>query len=205
MKKFFTLISGLAVAMAMNAQSVSVKDINVEAGKTATVNVDVTEATKANGGGMFVILPEGFTFLYDEEEEVYAFDGDVFAKNHSISEKLQSETKLKVAILDTKKNANFKEDEGVLFGFNIVAGADVVAGTYEGTLGTIEFSNGESNKYEDVKFKIVVGDATAINALNADEAGSTIYNVAGTVQNSMKKGVNIVKMNNGQVKKVMVK
>lgn len=209
MKKIFTLISAIAISACTFAQTLSVKDVAIKASATAEVNVDIEGATVANGAGMIVTLPAGFTFVDDEGicyggEDVFYWNSKKKA-GHAISENLQAPNKVKVAIVDTSSNSNFIADSGSLFTFVMAADASVTNGEYEGVISSIEFSTGESKKYEDVKFKIVVGDATAINALNADEAGSTIYNVAGTVQNNMKKGVNIVKMNNGQVKKVMVK
>lgn len=209
MKKIFTLISAIAISACTFAQTLSVKDVAIEASATAEVNVDIEGATVANGAGMIVTLPAGFTFVDDEGicyggEDVFYWNNKKKA-GHAISENLQAPNKVKVAIVDASSNSNFIADSGSLFTFVMAADASVKDGEYEGIISSIEFSTGESKKYDDVKFKIVVGTSDAINAINADEAGSTIYNVAGAVQNGMKKGVNIVKKNNGQVKKVMVK
>ena len=58
-------------------------------------------------------------------------------------------------------------------------------------------------------FRIYVADATAIKAVDADEAiaadASAIYTAAGVRTSSLQKGINIVKMTNGKVQKVLVK
>ena len=51
------------------------------------------------------------------------------------------------------------------------------------------------------------GIATAINTLEALTSGNFegIYNAAGTKLNRMEKGVNIIRMNDGSTRKVMIK
>ena len=46
---------------------------------------------------------------------------------------------------------------------------------------------------------------TAIDNINTSSAATAIYDIQGNRLNSMTKGVNIVKMANGMVKKVIVK
>ena len=48
-------------------------------------------------------------------------------------------------------------------------------------------------------------EATAINAVSETSAPAAIYNANGAQLNSLQKGLNIVKYNNGQVKKIFVK
>lgn len=53
---------------------------------------------------------------------------------------------------------------------------------------------------------IGIGESTGIIALNhADATTAVRYNAAGQKLNGMQKGLNIVKMSNGEVKKVFVK
>jgi hypothetical protein len=51
----------------------------------------------------------------------------------------------------------------------------------------------------------MVGDATSIMDRMADATKQTIYNVGGRVMNSLKKGVNILRGENGAAKKVIKK
>ena len=203
MKKFYSLLAALAVSAVSFAQKISVDDVAIKAGEPAEVSVNVTGATIAKGFGAIVEIPAEVSFVYDADEEVYCYDGDVFAKNHSISDKLQSETTLKLAIVDLKKNAQFKEDEGTMFSFKITTSA--ANGTYAAKIKSIEFSDATNTliKQDDVNFNIVVcDDPTAINGVNANSSVKAVYNAAGAQQNGLQKGINIVKMADGSVKKI---
>ena len=210
MKKIFSTLFVLFAGMTAFAQdaTLTVDDVTLAAGETATVTLNVTNATNYIGAGMYINLPEGFTFVYDDEEELYAIGGDVFAKSHDVADKLQKENVLKF-VITSMKNAAFKNDEGSLVETTITCGADQAAGKYEGTISTIEFSKinkGGLFTLEDVTFNIEVSGADAIKALNANGAQiSEVYSVSGAQQNGLKKGVNIVKYANGEVKKVIVK
>ena len=221
MKKIFSTLLVLFAGMTAFAQdaTVSVKDVTLEPGGQATFTIDVTNAKQYKGAGMYVNLPEGFSFVYYDEEEdedtgeityLYADKGSVFASSHDVTDRLQKDNVLKFVIV-SMKNAAFKEDEGSLAEITITVGDNQAAGKYEGTLSTIEFSKkgkGEGGLFtlEDVAFNIEVGAADAIEALDAEGAQiSEVYSVSGALQKGLQKGVNIVKYANGEVMKVIVK
>ena len=217
MKKIFTLISAIAISACTFAQTFSIENVEVAKGETAKVTISATTPSVMAGLGGVVTLPEDFKFaswiesVFDEDEEEYVDKEVLYSKGErvrgasSIACNLQEVNKIKFAITNTSTNDPFTSKDGSIITLSIQAPATV--GEYVGTYTPDVSVKAGNEKYAggNVEFKINVVDATAINAINAEEAGSTIYNVAGAVQNSMKKGVNIVKMNNGQVKKVMVK
>ena len=131
MKKIFSTLFVLFAGMTAFAQdaTLTVDDVTLAAGETATVTLNVTNATNYIGAGMYINLPEGFTFVYDDEEELYAIGGDVFAKSHDVADKLQKENVLKF-VITSMKNAAFKNDEGSLVETTITCGADQAAGKY---------------------------------------------------------------------------
>lgn len=208
MKKIFSTLFFLLAGMTAFAQSLTVDAVKVVPGTPVDIALNVTDATKFMAAGLYIQLPEGMTFVYDDEEEAYIVGGDVLAKSHSVAEKLQSSTLVKIAITSMKNNA-FKNDEGTLATFKASCGAGVELGKYTGTVKTIEFSNADKSglfTLDDVDFTIEVTDADAIEAINADDANiSEVYSVSGAQQNGLQKGVNIVKYANGEVKKVIVK
>ena len=176
MKKIFTLLFVLFAGMTAFAQDakVTVDDVRIKAGKTALVTINVTNATKYMGCGMYVNLPEGFTFVYDDEEELYAIGGDVFAKSHDVADKLQKENVLKFVITSMKHSA-FKNDEGSLVTFRIKCKDSTPKGVYWGTLSTIEFSKinkGGLFELDDVTFKITVDEG--VNSIYANDATSRV-------------------------------
>ena len=177
MKKIFTLLFVLFAGMTAFAQDakVTVDDVRIKAGGTALVTVNVTNATNYRAVGMLVNLPEGFTFVYDEEEELYCGPGNVWAKTHAASDSLQHENVLKF-IIASMKNAPFKYDKGSLVTFRIKCKNNMSKGVYKGTLSTIEFNkinNGGPFKPSDVTFKItVVGEG--VNSIYANDATSRV-------------------------------
>lgn len=210
MKKFFSTILFLLAGMASYAQEapLSVDDIKIVPDQNSEIVANITGAQNFIGSGLYITLPNGFSFVYDEEEDDYFVGGSVFAKTHSISSNFHADNVAKIAIV-SMKNATFKTDEGTLFSTTIHCPADAKIGDkFQGALQTIEFSktdNGGLFTTEDVTFGIEVTTADAIDAIDADEAVSEVYSVSGAQQNGLQKGVNIVKYANGEVKKVVVK
>ena len=176
MKKIFSLLFVLFAGMTAFAQdaTVSVDGVRIKAGGTAVVTVNVANVSSYCGAGMYVNLPEGFTFVYDEEEELYCVGGDVLAKSHSVADRLQNNNKLRF-VITSPKNATFKYDNGSLVTFTIKCKSNKSDGVYEGKLSTIEFSKPQSavlSVVDDVAFKIIVGDSG--NSICADDATSRV-------------------------------
>lgn len=152
----------------------SINDVTVKQGGEANVAINIVNASQYVATGMFVTLPSpGFSFVYDEEGETYTASGDVFARSHSLSEKLHSENSLKLAILSLK-NDRFAKDEGTLASFDIKVDESVEPGVYVGTISKCEFSRPSENnvlRMVDVKFYIVV-EKGAVNMVIDDKSSS---------------------------------
>ena len=210
MKKIFSTLFFLLAGMTAFAQTLTVDGIKIVPGASSQIEAKITGATQFIAAGMSIEIPESMTFVYDDEEESYIVGGSVFAKSHSVADKLQSSQVIKFAATSMKNDA-FKKDEGTLFTVTINCGAGVDYGNYTGKVKGIEFSNsteagGGLFTMEDIEFNIEVTTADAIEAINAEDANiSEVYSVSGAQQNTLQKGVNIVKYANGEVKKVVVK
>ena len=216
MKKIFSTLFVLFAGMTAFAQepTLSVKDVEIEAGSQATFTIDITNATSLIAAASYIQLPEGMTFAEDEYG-LMLFEGDVIGKTrtgftHSVSPKLHAPNRVKYAILDTAGNRQFKNDEGSLLEVTVEAASDMATGEYTGSLETIELSAYDREvgliKIPDVTFNIKVTNPVGIESLSADKAQiSEVYSVSGAQQNGLQKGINIVKFANGEVKKVIVK
>jgi len=211
MKKIFSTLLILVAGMAAYAQeaTLSVDDMKVVPGKEGEVVINVTGASNYIAAGMYITLPDGFEFVYNDDEESYCVPGDVLAKSHSVADNLQEKNALKFAITSLK-NASFKSDEGTLASAAFKCPEDAQIGSkLEGAIKVIEFSKANGAglfTLDDVTFGIEVTDAVAIESLNANDTNiSEVYSVSGAQQNNLQKGVNIVKYANGEVKKVVVK
>lgn len=90
----------------------------------------------------------------------------------------------------------------------VVADSLVITPAAEGTA-TVTLKVNSNGHVITTDFTVTVTTATAINTAKTDEAGNAkveaIYNVSGAVQGRMVKGINIVRMSDGKVKKVLVK
>jgi len=84
-------------------------------------------------------------------------------------------------------------NEGILLTLNISGNSNV-------TVSNIEFTDATAHAYT-----LGLGDATGINSLSIDTANTEIYTIDGVQTNGLRKGLNVVKMADGQVRKVLVK
>ena len=128
MKKIFSLLFVLFAGMTVFAQNarITVDDVQIEAGKQSLLTIFVKNATKYRGVDMYVQLPEGFTFVYDEVEKHYAHvDDDLLTELPGFGDRLYSDTLLRVAI---NNNSAFAKDEGFLAKIAITCSADMPAG-----------------------------------------------------------------------------
>lgn len=154
----FVLFAGVA-SFAQNAK-ITVDNVQLEAGGQTTITINVTNATKYDAAGMYIELPKGFTFVYDEDEELYVSSGDVFAKSHTLSGNfLNNENNVYRIAVVSLKNAAFAKDNGSLVKATITCGANMAEGEYNARIKNIEFSKVGSGLYtiNDVPFKITVG------------------------------------------------
>ena len=84
-------------------------------------------------------------------------------------------------------------NEGTLLTLDVTGNSNV-------TIGNIEFTDTYAHGYA-----LTLGDATGINSLSIDTANTEIYTIDGVQTNGLRKGLNVVKMADGQVRKVLVK
>jgi hypothetical protein len=207
MKKILSVAFFLLTGVTSFAQSIDVKTVAIEAGGQAKVALDIAGAQNCNAAGMYITLPEGFKFVYDEAAG-YLAGGEVCGTTHQVLSRLQAPRRLKFAAV-SMKNASFQARDGQFAEATIAADADLPAGTYEGAIRGVEFSgtgNSGLATQQDVPFRIVVAPATAIEAIQTDASQiSEVYSTAGAVQSGLQQGVNIVRYKSGEVKKVVVK
>jgi len=207
MKKILSAAFFLLAGMTAFAQSIEVKSVAIEAGGQAKVSLDIAGAQQFNAAGMYITLPDGFQFVSDEAGGVAA-SGEVCGNTHTVLSRLQTPKRLKFAAVSMKNQA-FQAQDGSLVEATIAADADLPAGIYEAAIRGVEFSAADQSglaTLQDVAFNIIVAPATAIEAIQTDDAQiSEVYNASGALQSGLQKGVNIVKYKNGEVKKVVVK
>lgn len=202
--KSFTLAAALLSATNMNAQTVAADNIVMRPGEGAALSISLSDATRFNAAGMYIVLPEGFSFDTIGKGEA-ANAGDTLALG------MQAATILRFALIDTENNAAFTTD-GTLLTATVLCDSTIATGTYTGEVKTIELSAADASAglttLPDVAFTITVTneDPTGISSTEgSDEADAEIYDTTGKRLSATHKGIYIYKYANGNVKKVIIK
>lgn len=179
------------VLKARAAQNVEEK-VYVEAAQNADGTIrlalNLTNGRAYTAMQMDVVLPEGMNIV--------AKTAGQRAENHAIyTGEFDGMTRIVVA---NDHNAELAGNNGAVVYIDI-EGA--------GSLDQIEFQNvlfAETNA-QLTQFTVGAAEATGINAVESDSLMDKVYNMGGRVMNAVKKGINIIKGNDGQTKKVVVK
>lgn len=202
--KSIPLLATMLCSMNTLAQTVSAEDITMQPGNEAKISINLTEATQFNAAGMYIVLPEGFSFDTIEK-------GEAANAEDTLALGLQAATILRFALIDEINNAAFTTD-GTLLETTIVCDSTVKVGTYTAEIKTIELSNANTAKglttMPDLSLTITVVNDPATGMQNVEaveEKVPEIYDTTGKRVSSVHKGVYIYKYQNGNVKKAVLK
>ena len=204
MKRIFTIALALIAVMGVNAQSLSVENINIAAGTTGEVAIKFEAPVDCKALQMTVSLPEGVEIPYNEDDEEYGIEyGDLLHKKYSVDINKKDNT-YKFLVYRNVKEPKFEAKEGTLLILTLSV-ADGLTGVLDASIKDITVNDLDSKPVEgfaDVEFKIGVTEdvVTGINSINAEENDGAAYNLAGQKVGKNYKGI-VVK--NG--KKAIVK
>lgn len=189
-KNFFrstvlALFAMFSTAVMAQDVTVSITDVTIEAGNTATATMSFTgEGVKGFGFYVNAIAENKITFEGCEAIED-AFAGTASAKAGKFNEKKQRTT------------ISVKDDDGEIMipgdflTLTFKAADDVAEGEYEATIADVRpsLSDGTEAKLGDINFKVTVG-ATGIEAIKLIENNAPVYNLNGMLMNgNLQKGV----------------
>lgn len=204
MKRIFTIALALIAVMGVNAQSLSVENINIAAGTTGEVAIKFEAPVDCKALQMTVSLPEGVEIPYNEDDEEYGIEyGDLLHKKYSVDINKKDNT-YKFLVYRNIKEPKFEAKEGTLLILTLSV-AEGLTGVLDASIKDITVNDLDSKPVEgfaDVEFKIGVTEdvVTGINSINAEENDGAAYNLAGQKVGKNYKGI-VVK--NG--KKAIVK
>jgi len=204
MKRIFAIAIALIAVLSVNAQSLSVENINIAAGTTGEVAIKFEAPVDCKALQMTVSLPEGVEIPYNEEDEEYGIEyGDLLHKKYSVDINKKDNT-YKFLVYRNVKEPKFEAKEGTLLILTLSV-AEGVTGALDASIKDITVNDLASKPVEgfaDVEFKIGVTEdvVTGINSINAEENDGAAYNLAGQKVGKNYKGI-VVK--NG--KKAIVK
>ena len=192
-------------AAATNGENyISIEDVKMQPGEIKTIEVMMTnEHDDIRGMQCDIILPEGISFLYDEENEDYVSPSWRIPRKLTLSSEKQDENTLRVAGVCTGSSSIYG-NSGTIFTFKVKANENIMAGVYQIQLSNAELSYGEAISLADRSSVLeILNEANGIATLYSSERTiSEVYDLNGRrVEASMvKKGIFII---NG--KKVLIK
>ena len=108
--KFFAAVVAAMIYGNASAQTITASDVSIEAGGTADVTFTITSESKAALAEFDLVLPDGITIAYDEDNEdyVYAKGADMTNNNHVVNISKKESGAFYVLVYHSKGN-EFKE------------------------------------------------------------------------------------------------
>ena len=144
-----------------------IDDVTMQPGEVKTIEVMMlNERDDIRGMQCDITLPEGISFLYDEDNEDYVTASSRIPKKLALSSEMQNENTLRVAGVCTGSSSIYG-NTGSVFTFKVKADKNIMAGMYEIQLSNVELSYGEA---------IGVADrSSALEILNETDGISTLF------------------------------
>ena len=179
MKKLLFFFAFLAVALGANAQNGSAtldKNLSVKPGETIEMNVNLANTVVVSGFEAKVTLPEGLSFVYDEDYEAYGTPTE--RSEASFSGATLAGNTVTMAFLATNAKSRIAVGEGSIFTMKIKAADDAPIG-----IAKIQFkgiaiaypsgSGGTNESYDDDDYDINIYDLYKVEvAANDAEMGT---------------------------------
>lgn len=193
-----------AVVVDNEANYMSIEDVMMQPGEVKTIEVMMTnEREDIKGVQCDITLPQGISFLYDEDSEDYVSASSRVPKKLTLSSEKQNENTLRVAGVCTGSSSIYG-NSGSVFTFKVKADENIEVGIYEIQLYNVELSYGEAIDVADRSSALeILKGASGITTHTKDECHkSESYDLNGRRidASKAKKGIFIV---NG--KKVVIK
>ena len=193
-----------AAEVEYEANFMSIEDVAMQPGEVKTIEVMMTnEREDIKGVQCDITLPQGISFLYDEESDDYVSATSRVPKKLTLGSEMQDENTLRVAGVCTGSSSIYY-NSGSVFTFKVKADENIKVGIYEIQLTNVELSYGEAIDVADRSSALeILNNASGITTLTTDECSkSVVYDLNGCRidASKAKKGIFIV---NG--KKVYIK
>lgn len=193
------------IVMANNEHNyLCIDDVKMKPGEVKTIEVMmVNERDDIRGMQCDITLPEGISFLYDEDNEDYVTASSRIPKKLALSSAMQNENTLRVAGACTGSSGIYG-NTGSVFTFKVKANENIMAGIYEIKMSNMELSYGESIDVADSSSVLeILNKANGIATLYSNGISNiAVYDLNGRRVNETKtkKGIFII---NG--KKILIK
>lgn len=185
-----------AAAISNGDNFMYIEDVTMLPGEVKTIEVMMSnERDDIKGMQCDITLPQGISFLYDEDAEDYVSATSRIPRKLTLSSEKQNENTLRVAGVCTGSSCIYG-NSGAVFTFNVKANENIKVGMYEVQLSNVELSFGEAIGVPDRTSTLEVLNYTSgINTSKFDgNDNAVIYNLQGQRVNpaSAKNGLFIV-------------
>lgn len=186
------------------ANFLHIEDLEMQPGEVKTIEVMMTnQRDDIRGLQCDITLPDGLSFLYDEDVDDYVTATTRVPRKLALSSEMQAVNTLRVAGVCTGSSCIYGND-GSVFTFKVKADENMTSGKYKVLLSNMELSYGEAIQVNDrTSLLEILSPTDGITSLSLDgKKDVIIYDLSGrrTRASEAKKGVFIV---NG--KKVLIK
>ena len=181
-----------------------IEDVKLHPGEVKTIEVMMlNECDDIRGIQCDITLPDGISFLFDEDSENYVTASYRIPMKMALSSEVQDEHTLRIAGVCTGYSSIYG-NTGSVFTFKVKADDDIKDGIYGINMSNMELSNGEAIRVVDRSSALeILNETSGIISISSNEvSGSMVYNLNGQCVNKsmVKSGIFII---NG--KKVLIK
>ena len=181
-----------------------IEDVKLHPGEVKTIEVMMlNECDDIRGIQCDITLPDGISFLFDEDSENYVTASYRIPMKMALSSEVQDEHTLRIAGVCTGYSSIYG-NTGSVFTFKVKADDDIKDGIYGINMSNMELSNGEAIRVVDRSSALeILNETSGFISISSNEvSGSMVYDLNGQCVNKsmVKSGIFII---NG--KKVLIK
>jgi len=148
---------------------VTIQSAEISAGDEFELPIELVNTLTFKAFQMEIVLPQGITPVYNEDDELEFEKTGRMHKNHDVTDSYRADDNILGLVCVSLKANAFKENSGALFSVKLKADDNLQPGTYEIKLTGVKFTTTDNTGYEfaDAKAIVTVSDAGRIEALQA--------------------------------------
>lgn len=194
------------VPMAETPNSITLQDLALIPGETATLLVDMTNDVDITAFQFDIKLPEGISIPVDEYGDPLISLTSRATNTHQIVSAYQEDGSLRVAAYSSKSRP-FKGNSGTLVEITLEAASTLEDGTYNIDMSTVYIikPDGTQLDIDDFTHSIEINSSGVENiGINGVEEVAR-YDIHGRLLSEPTKGINIVKYSDGTTRKEILK
>lgn len=188
---------------------ITAKDFVVTAGESASLSVDLSGVGSFTAMSFDIKVPAGLQIALDSDGKPNVLSGDLATGKHKLLATQQDKQTIKV-VCYAEDNACFTKDAGSIIKLGLTADYDMAPDENEQiALTNTMITKPNLTSVMIDEYLINTGIVNGIENVEGSTASSTsivaYYTVDGILLSAPQKGVNLVKMSDGSIKKILIK